>query len=119
MLIKKILCDILWGLRLSNPLTGAAVSAVDHVVWGAQLTAGGGRGKKMEGNRDEAEKCINIATKALEAGDKEKAFKFLNKAEKLYPTIKAKGKAVCGWLVRLANQAKEQPAPHPLILCKC
>nr|XP_023655201.1 dnaJ homolog subfamily B member 14 [Paramormyrops kingsleyae] len=44
----------------------------------------------MEGNRDEAEKCINIATKAFEAGDKEKALKFLNKAEKLYPTEKAK-----------------------------
>jgi hypothetical protein len=46
----------------------------------------------MEGNRDEAEKCINIATKALEAGDKDKAVKFLNKAEKLFPTYKAKGK---------------------------
>lgn len=46
----------------------------------------------MEGNRDEAEKCINIATRALEAGDKEKAIKFLNKAEKLFPTDKAKGK---------------------------
>ncbi|KAM6972389.1 dnaJ homolog subfamily B member 14 [Aplochiton taeniatus] len=44
----------------------------------------------MEGNRDEAEKCINIASKALEAGDKEKALKFLSKAEKLYPTDKAK-----------------------------
>uniref|UniRef100_A0A8C7HVY2 DnaJ heat shock protein family (Hsp40) member B14 n=1 Tax=Oncorhynchus kisutch TaxID=8019 RepID=A0A8C7HVY2_ONCKI len=44
----------------------------------------------MEGNRDEAEKCINIATKALEAGDKDKAVKFLNKAEKLFPTYKAK-----------------------------
>ncbi|XP_013863218.1 dnaJ homolog subfamily B member 14 [Austrofundulus limnaeus] len=44
----------------------------------------------MEGNRDEAEKCIKIATKALEAGDKEKALKFLNKAEKLYPTDRAK-----------------------------
>ncbi|TNM85863.1 LOW QUALITY PROTEIN: dnaJ homolog subfamily B member 14 [Takifugu rubripes] len=44
----------------------------------------------MEGNRDEAEKCIHIATKALEAGDKEKALRFLNKAEKLYPTEKAK-----------------------------
>ncbi|KAK2852220.1 hypothetical protein Q7C36_007421 [Tachysurus vachellii] len=44
----------------------------------------------MEGNRDEAEKCINIAVKALEAGDKEKAIKFLNKAEKLFPTNKAK-----------------------------
>lgn len=49
----------------------------------------------MEGNRDEAEKCINIATKALEAGDKEKAVKFLNKAEKLYPTDRAKGEARC------------------------
>ncbi|MEQ2206537.1 hypothetical protein XENOCAPTIV_030681, partial [Xenoophorus captivus] len=47
--------------------------------------------KKMEGNRDEAEKCINIATKVLEAGDKEKALKFLYKAEKLYPTDRAKG----------------------------
>lgn len=46
----------------------------------------------MEGNRDEAERCINIATKALEAGDKEKAVRFLHKAEKLYPTDKAKGK---------------------------
>lgn len=45
----------------------------------------------MEGNRDEAEKCIHIATKALEAGDREKALRFLNKAEKLYPTAKAKG----------------------------
>ncbi|KAJ8336157.1 hypothetical protein SKAU_G00395000 [Synaphobranchus kaupii] len=44
----------------------------------------------MEGNRDEAERCIRIATKAAEAGDKEKALKFLNKAEKLYPTEKAK-----------------------------
>lgn len=45
----------------------------------------------MEGNRDEAEKCIHIATKAIEAGDKEKALRFLNKAEKLYPTDRAKG----------------------------
>lgn len=47
----------------------------------------------MEGNRDEAEKCIHIATKALEAGDKEKSLRFLKKAEKLYPTDKAKSKA--------------------------
>ncbi|XP_029950938.1 dnaJ homolog subfamily B member 14 [Salarias fasciatus] len=40
----------------------------------------------MEGNRDEAEKCLNIATRALESGDKEKALKFLHKAEKLFPT---------------------------------
>ncbi|KAL4618183.1 hypothetical protein GN956_G20971 [Arapaima gigas] len=44
----------------------------------------------MEGNRDEAEKCIQIASRAMEAGDKEKALRFLSKAEKLYPTAKAK-----------------------------
>ncbi|XP_028832950.1 dnaJ homolog subfamily B member 14 [Denticeps clupeoides] len=44
----------------------------------------------MESNRDEAEKCIKIATKSLEAGDKEKALRFLHKAEKLFPTEKAK-----------------------------
>ncbi|XP_063050246.1 dnaJ homolog subfamily B member 14-like [Engraulis encrasicolus] len=44
----------------------------------------------MESNRDEAEKCISIATEALQDGDKEKAVKFLRKAEKLFPTDKAK-----------------------------
>uniref|UniRef100_A0A1A7XZ13 DnaJ homolog subfamily B member 14 n=1 Tax=Iconisemion striatum TaxID=60296 RepID=A0A1A7XZ13_9TELE len=44
----------------------------------------------MDGNRDEAEKCITIATKAFEAGEKDKALKFLIKAEKLYPTPRAK-----------------------------
>lgn len=57
----------------------------------------------MEGNRDEAEKCIKIATKALEAGDKERALKFLNKAEKLYPTDRAKGEAACLSEVTLAK----------------
>ena len=72
----------------------AAVSEGDHVVCvlGDQLTLPGEEEeRKMEGNRDEAEKCINIATNALEAGDKEKALKFLNKAEKLFPTDRARG----------------------------
>ncbi|XP_049337662.1 dnaJ homolog subfamily B member 14 [Astyanax mexicanus] len=44
----------------------------------------------MEGNRDEAEKCINIATAALQAGDRDRAARFLHKAEKLYPTDRAR-----------------------------
>ncbi|KAM8842746.1 dnaJ homolog subfamily B member 14 isoform 2-T2 [Synchiropus picturatus] len=44
----------------------------------------------MESNRDEAERCINIASKALEAGDREKALRFLEKAERLFPTARAK-----------------------------
>lgn len=45
----------------------------------------------MESNRDEAERCIQIAAQALLDSKMEKAEKFLNKAEKLYPTQKAKG----------------------------
>lgn len=46
----------------------------------------------MEGNRDEAERCIGIAVQALREAKIDKAEKFLNKAEKLYPSQKAKGK---------------------------
>ncbi|XP_067902502.1 dnaJ homolog subfamily B member 14 [Heterodontus francisci] len=44
----------------------------------------------MEGNKDEAEKCLRIARKALQGGEVDKALKFLNKAEKLYPSVEAK-----------------------------
>lgn len=45
----------------------------------------------MESNRDEAERCIEIAAQALRDSKMEKAEKFLKKAEQLYPTQKAKG----------------------------
>ncbi|XP_061198059.1 dnaJ homolog subfamily B member 14-like [Saccostrea echinata] len=44
----------------------------------------------MEGNRDESERCYHLANKYLSVGDLEKAKKFLHKAERLYPTQKAK-----------------------------
>ncbi|XP_055308891.1 dnaJ homolog subfamily B member 12-like isoform X4 [Sitodiplosis mosellana] len=44
----------------------------------------------MESNRDEAERCIQIAAQALRECKMEKAEKFLKKAEKLYPSQKAK-----------------------------
>ncbi|GCB80402.1 hypothetical protein scyTo_0017164 [Scyliorhinus torazame] len=44
----------------------------------------------MEGNRDEAEKCLQIARRALQEGQPDKALKFLHKAEKLYPSVEAK-----------------------------
>ena len=43
-------------------------------------------GFKMEGNRDDSEKCIKIALNHIKSGDKDKAIKFLNKANKLYPS---------------------------------
>ena len=39
----------------------------------------------MEANKSDCEKCIRIAQTAAGIGDYEKAIKFLNKAQKLYP----------------------------------
>ncbi|KAL6094892.1 dnajb12 [Pungitius sinensis] len=44
----------------------------------------------MEVNRDEAERCIDIATAALTDDQPEKAQRFLEKAQRLFPTEKAK-----------------------------
>ncbi|XP_044761875.1 dnaJ homolog subfamily B member 14-like [Coccinella septempunctata] len=44
----------------------------------------------MDGNKDEADRCIQLAQKYIEEGNREKAEKFLHKAERLFPTQKAK-----------------------------
>lgn len=46
----------------------------------------------MESNRDEAIRCLRLAEKYLNLGDKEKAEKFGQKATKLYPLKEAEGK---------------------------
>jgi len=43
----------------------------------------------MESNKDEADKCINIAERYIQQGNKEKADKFVRKALKLYPSRKS------------------------------
>ena len=45
----------------------------------------------MESNKEESEKCVLIAQKAIAVGNKEKAIKFLKKSLNLYPSTKAKG----------------------------
>lgn len=44
----------------------------------------------MEGNKDEAERCIDLAVRALSEGKIEKAEKFLAKSENLFPSQRAK-----------------------------
>lgn len=44
----------------------------------------------MESNRDEADRCIEIALAAFSNGDLKRSEKFLKKAENLYPTDRAK-----------------------------
>ncbi|KAL7145289.1 hypothetical protein ABFS83_07G071300 [Erythranthe nasuta] len=41
----------------------------------------------MDGNKDEALKCLTIAKNSIESGDKSRALKFLNKALRLDPSI--------------------------------
>lgn len=41
----------------------------------------------MDGNKDEALKCIQISKSAIKSGDKNRALKFLNKARRLDPSI--------------------------------
>ncbi|XP_053559457.1 dnaJ homolog subfamily B member 14 [Bombina bombina] len=44
----------------------------------------------MEGNKDEAQRCVRIGREALAAGDHEKARKFIEKAGRLYPSKEAR-----------------------------
>uniref|UniRef100_A0A3B3ZJT7 J domain-containing protein n=1 Tax=Periophthalmus magnuspinnatus TaxID=409849 RepID=A0A3B3ZJT7_9GOBI len=48
----------------------------------------------MEVNRDEAERCIDIAAEALAQDQPDRARRFLEKAQRLFPTEKARGE--CG-----------------------
>ena len=41
---------------------------------------------KMDGNKDEAAKCRQLAEKYLKEGNKERALKFLEKSQRLYPS---------------------------------
>lgn len=45
----------------------------------------------MEVNKDEADRCIELAEKYIKEHNREKAEKFLHKAERLYPSERAKG----------------------------
>ncbi|EHB15741.1 DnaJ-like protein subfamily B member 12, partial [Heterocephalus glaber] len=43
-------------------------------------------GSAMESNKDEAERCISIALKAIQSNQPDRALRFLEKAQRLYPT---------------------------------
>ena len=45
----------------------------------------------MESNRDESERCIKLAEDYIKLGLTDKAKIFLHKAERLYPSKRAKG----------------------------
>ena len=45
----------------------------------------------MDGNRDEGQRCIDLAKKLILNNEMEKAIKYLTKAQRLYPSAEAKG----------------------------
>lgn len=51
-------------------------------------------GSAMESNKDEAERCISIALKAIQSNQPDRALRFLEKAQRLYPTPRVRGECV-------------------------
>jgi len=60
----------------------------------------------MESNRDEADKCLEIAMRAVREGNRDKAEKFVKKAEKLFPSRKIQE------VLNLVNQMDSQSGPQ-------
>lgn len=50
----------------------------------------------MESNRDEADRCIGIALAAIKANQPDKARRFLEKAQRLYPSQRVRGERRAG-----------------------
>jgi len=46
----------------------------------------------MDGNKDEAAKCRQLADRFLKEGNKDRALKFLEKSQKLYPSKEVEGR---------------------------
>ncbi|KAF7806373.1 chaperone protein dnaJ 49-like [Senna tora] len=62
----------------------------------------------MEGNKDDALKCLKIGKHALEAGDRARALKFVTKARRLDPTL-----PVDDLLSAIEKETDDQPAAAP------
>lgn len=61
----------------------------------------------MDGNKDEALKCLNIAKDSIESGDRNRAIKFLHKARRLDPSIEIEE-----FLSNLNNSQPENRNPN-------
>lgn len=64
----------------------------------------------MESNRDEADKCLELALKFIREGNKEKAEKFVLKAEKLFPSRRIQ--EVLNLVQQMDVSQEETAQPH-------
>lgn len=46
----------------------------------------------MDGNKDESERCAQLARRLIAEGNPERALKYLLKAQKLFPSDSVRGK---------------------------
>ena len=60
----------------------------------------------MEGNKDDALKCLRIGKQAMEVGDRSRALKFISKARRLDPTL-----LVDDLLSEIEKESKALPGP--------
>jgi DnaJ family protein B protein 12 len=67
----------------------------------------------IHGNKDESDRCIEIAVSALKAGNIERAEKFLNKADNLYPSQKAKNLLAQIKAGAFSKFEKKENSPEP------
>ena len=67
----------------------------------------------MDGNKDEAIKCRELAEKYIREGNKEKALKFLAKSNKLYPSKEVEGKDK----YRKISKSQRFQVRVPVLLC--
>ncbi|OMO86871.1 hypothetical protein CCACVL1_09408 [Corchorus capsularis] len=61
----------------------------------------------MDGNKDDALKCLRIGKEALDAGDRARALKFFNKARRLDPTL-----PIDNLLSEAERESDDRPAPE-------
>ncbi|KAL1548098.1 chaperone protein dnaJ 49-like [Salvia divinorum] len=61
----------------------------------------------MDGNKDEALKCLNIAKNSIQSGDRDRAVKFLKKARRLDPSIQ-----IDEFLSNLSDSPPEEKSPN-------
>ena len=74
-------------MKIHNPCVSSNQSDFAFIACGMSVT----ERSKMEGNRDESEKCLRRAEAFLKDGELEQALKYVNKAERLFPSKRAKG----------------------------
>ncbi|PSC74428.1 T-complex 1 subunit beta [Micractinium conductrix] len=81
---------ILEAFKVKHAALLSATEAAEMILRVDDIIKAAPRQPMREANRDEAQKCLEVAEAALARGDAEKAARFCMKAQKLFPTDQAR-----------------------------